>query len=820
MKIAVQTGGITGHFNFNLAKVLMIIKRSGFNAIDWNIPTGIDLKKILEGNYEDNIFHKDIESIKAHFSKSLDYIKRSGLTITQMHAPFPAYVPGEPQHLDYMIEVYKKLIIFSDFANCKNLVIHGICTRSDHPEDTKEYIENLNLKLFESLIPTLVKTNVTVCLENLFTWRPSVPYEGPGHCSDADEAIEIIDHLNKKAGKECFGLCFDTGHANLVGFDSKKYILKLGNRIKSLHIHDNDGITDLHLAPYSGNYDWTSFCDTLKEINYEGDLSFETFGQVAKDRIPTELLEASLKSIFECGKIFKTRIENKHLSFDFLENELWWGGCTRYYEKMPISANDSFHMDFYSDSINQTAPLFLSNKGRIIFSENLFTVDFKDGKINIVSKQKVDLIDAGENLRDAYNYAATKLFTFEKRNFPEIFFTAPEYNTWVQMGYMQSEEGVLSYAEGIIKNGYKPGVLMIDEGWQKGYGDWRFNERFPNAKEMVEKLHNMGFKVMLWVVPYLSLDNAIFRPLWFKHKEHLCRTFDDQPAIDHWWNGYTTSFNFALEGDRKIFSAQLKKLMDEYGIDGFKFDGGQISNYHLNAVNGARHPDYPPEVLNIAWNEFGHHYEYHEYKDTFNRMGKASLQRISDAKHSWEGNGINKLVPCGLLQNLLGYPYNCPDMIGGGEVSGIEENVFNYDAELFVRTAQLAAFFPMMQFSAAPFEVLDEKHAGLVKVAADLHIKLSDKILKLIKHAMKTGEPIMQHMEYAYPNCGYEREIEQFMLGSDLLVAPVVNQGETEKRVVLPQGKWKDPNGKIFEGGQTIIYPAPIEVIPYFEKID
>lgn len=506
------------------------------------------------------------------------------------------------------------------------------------------------------------------------------------------------------------------------------------------------------------------------------------------------------------------------LTFEFLENELWWGGNTSSFEKMPISANDEYHLDFYTNAPNQSAPLFLSNKGRIIFSKNVFTIDFKNGKITVEGKEQVDLIEAGENLKDAYNYASTKLYTFEKRDFPEIFFNTPQYNTWVQMGYMQSEAGVLSYAEGLIKNGYKPGVLMIDEGWQKRYGIWEFNERFPNAKEMVKKLHGMGFKVMLWVVPYLSTDNEVFRPLWFKHKEHLCRTDDDQPAIDHWWNGYTTSFNFALEGDRKIFSAQLHKLMTEYGVDGFKFDGGSIGSYRLKAINGARHPDFPPEVLNMAWNEFGHKYEYHEYKDTFNRMGKASIQRIRDAKHSWKKNGINKLIPCGLLQNLLGYPYNCPDMIGGGEVSGIEDNVFNYDGELFVRTAQLSAFFPMMQFSAAPFEVLDKKHADLVKAAADLHIKLSDIILALVKNTMQTGEPIMRHMEYAYPNCGYENETEQFMLGDDMLVAPVVNQGETVKRVVLPEGKWQDPNGEIFEGGRTIEYPAPLEVVPYFIK--
>ena len=78
----------------------------------------------------------------------------------------------------------------------------------------------------------------------------------------------------------------------------------------------------------------------------------------------------------------------------------------------------------------------------------------------------------------------------------------------------------------------------------------------------------------------------------------------------------------------------------------------------------------------------------------------------------------------------------------------------------------------------------------------------------------------MQHMEYAYPNSGYEREVEQFMFGDDLLVAPVIKKGETEKRVVLPKGKWKAPDGTVYKGEQTIFYPATIYVIPYFEKVD
>lgn len=505
---------------------------------------------------------------------------------------------------------------------------------------------------------------------------------------------------------------------------------------------------------------------------------------------------------------------------DFLDGELWWGGEVGRYEKMPISAESEDRFDFEITGKNQTAPLFLSNKGRVIFSKTAIRIHFIKGKIELYDDEITDVLSVGENLKDAYDYAVTNLYKFEKKELNPLYFNAPQYNTWVQMGYMQSQKGVLAYAEGIIKNGYKPGILMIDEGWQVGYGTWRFNHRFPNPKEMVDKLHAMGFKVMLWIVPFISLDSQAFRDLWFKNA--LCRNIDGAPSIYQWWNGFSASLNLNLECDTKFLLDQLNLLMNEYGIDGFKCDGGNVNTYIVKTVNGVRDIRYPSYKINSAWIDFGADFEFTEYKDTFNKMGRAIPQRIRDAAHSWDsGNGIIKLIPSGLLQNLMGYPYNCPDMIGGGCVDGLDPNKkLTYDAELFVRTAQLAAFFPIMQFSAAPFEVLDEKHALLVKAAADLHVKLSDKIISLVKNSMETGEPIMRHMEYSFPNQGFERVVDQFMLGDDMLVAPVIVKGQTVKSVILPEGKWQDPNGKIFEGNQTIEYPAPIEVVPYFTKIN
>ena len=75
-------------------------------------------------------------------------------------------------------------------------------------------------------------------------------------------------------------------------------------------------------------------------------------------------------------------------------------------------------------------------------------------------------------------------------------------------------------------------------------------------------------------------------------------------------------------------------------------------------------------------------------------------------------------------------------------------------------------------------------------------------------------------MEYEFPGCGYERMTDQFMLGSNYLVAPVLTKGAVTRDVALPEGRWRYVDGTVYEGGLTVTVPAPINVLPYFEKLD
>ena len=519
------------------------------------------------------------------------------------------------------------------------------------------------------------------------------------------------------------------------------------------------------------------------------------------------------------------------LKVKLLENEYWWGGSVALSAPMPLSKNSpDYELDMYY-GYNQTMPLYISSLGRYIWSEKPLNVKFSRGEFSLSSEAEIILGKGGDSLRDAYLAASKKYFPFKGKIPPLKFFDTAQYNTWMEFDYNQNQKDILEYAHGIVDNGYTPGIFMIDEGWQKHYGIWDFDRaKFPDPKAMIDELHSLGFKVMLWVVP---LVNCAGREFFLATegddwgmiggaggKTYFLRTDAGDPAIVKWWNGYSAILNFCREDDREFLDKQLRRLMDEYGADGFKLDGGIIAMYSPTRVLNGDQTKYSPDDLNIAWNEFGARYDYHEYKDTYKGGGKGAISRLQDRHHSWTTKGINTILPAALLQGLLGHPFICPDMVGGGEWANKYFPDFKCDDELFIRMAQLSALFPMIQFSWAPWRALQKENQPLSLAAANLHKAFGEYIKENVIASATSGEPILRHMEYEYPHCGYEEINDQFMLGSDVLVAPVIIKGQTKREVVLPEGKWlfRGKEDRLYEGGKTVTVDAPLDTLPFFIK--
>ena len=516
------------------------------------------------------------------------------------------------------------------------------------------------------------------------------------------------------------------------------------------------------------------------------------------------------------------------LSFQILPDELWWGGSVVLAPTQPYDKTTKDECNLEISGANQSAPFYLSTKGRYVWADSpLRSVSFDEGTVTIQAENPV-LVEAGSSLKEAYLHAMKMHFPFEQKNLPEKFFRTAQYNTWMEFTYNPTQKSVLEYAHAIIDNGYTPGILMIDEGWHVGYGTWEFDfHKFPDPKAMIDELHELGFSVMLWVVPFVTADGRNFLEHydeWLaelmgeKFEPRLLRQPNGEIALLHWWNGFSAVLNLCDEKDRRYLDGRLQYLMETYGVDGFKFDGGNIVEFAKRECWVTEPPTETAEALNTAWNEFGAKYTYHEYKDTYNRGGKATIQRICDRAHEWGSDGLGSLMPFALAQGILGYPYLCPDMIGGGSWAYTVNPDFQCDEELFVRMAQCSALFPMMQFSWAPWRMLGKEAQALCLEAAKLHDKFADRIVELVQNTMKTGEPIVRMLEYNYPNKGYGRILDEFMLGEDILVCPVVEKGMTVKRVVLPEGVWEYCDGTLYEGGGEAEVSTPLNVLPYFQK--
>lgn len=493
------------------------------------------------------------------------------------------------------------------------------------------------------------------------------------------------------------------------------------------------------------------------------------------------------------------------------KGESWWGGAVAQAHQAPYG-NSSFSTNLnYDNKGNQAQPLLISSQGRVVWSDNPFAFSFTGDSI-IIADYTSAVIEKkqGNTLRDAYLAASTNYFPPSGKIPDTLLFTQPQWNTWIELTYNQNQRDILQYAHNILKNGFKPGVIMIDDTWQEDYGVWNFHPgRFPDPAAMMNELHAMGFKVMLWVCPFVSADAVPYRAL--RDEKGLLRDTTGEPAMIRWWNGTSAVLDLTNPVDSAWFLTELQKLQDSFKVDGFKLDAGDAYFYKENTVS------YRKTAINEQTSLFGKiglNFPLNEYRAMWKMGGLPLAERIADKNHTWED--LQKLIPQSLTQGLEGYPFVCPDMIGGGDFSSFL-NRSTLDQELVVRSAQCHALMPMMQFSVAPWRVLDTLHLHAVKRAVALRNAKINLIMRLVHEAAKTGEPVIRHMEYVFPGKGYAGINDQFMVGNNLLVAPMVNKG-TSRTVILPKGKWVGDDKKMYNGPAKLTIHVPLNRIPYFEK--
>lgn len=514
--------------------------------------------------------------------------------------------------------------------------------------------------------------------------------------------------------------------------------------------------------------------------------------------------------------LFCTALQAQHHSdIPVLAGESWWGGATALGTSMPFTSLSPFDLSCRNDN-NQVSGMLISNRGRTIWSDSPFKFSVDGQGIHIDSRyEKVGVKQQGTTLRDAYRALMQQHFPAEGALPDTLFFSHPQYNTWIELMYNQNQHDILTYARHLLDHGLPPGILMIDDNWQRYYGNFDFKcERFPNPRAMVDSLHRQGFKVMLWISPFVTADSPEYRAL--AKQGLLLRDATGNPAIIHWWNGQSACFDLTNPAALDYLEHTLRGMMHDYAIDGFKFDGGDNIYYDRADLRPYR-KDARSVDQTKGWAELGCRFAFNEYRACWQMGNRPLVQRLGDKDYSWKA--VQQLVPDMIAAGLLGYGYACPDMIGGGSfASFLDIDADKFDQALIVRSAQVHALMPMMQFSVAPWRILSAENMKIIRAMAQLHVQKSPYILACARETARTGEPIVRSLEYEFPHQGYEKVHDQFMLGSRLMVAPMTTPG-TSRTIVLPPGRWRDDQGRVFRGRRTIQQQVPLWRLPYFERL-
>jgi sugar phosphate isomerase/epimerase len=289
MRIGTQMSYIARYFTDEEA--LSVIHDAGFGAVDFSFN-----EKDIESEY----FNKPEDEFCRYFLDLKKHADTLDLQIGQTHAPF-FWIRRQMERYDKILETQKKCIAATAYLGCKYIIIHPLNNVERRYENGIEENKELNRKYYLELIPYLKEYDVYLAVENMFSIDPETKLICPTGCSSAEEMVDYIDTFGER-----FVACLDIGHSNLIHQKGYEHINPchmietLGSRIKTLHIHDNNGKDDQHLPPFIGNINWTETMGALKKIGYNGNISLEAdnfFSVVdSKAVLPAE------KMMFACAK--------------------------------------------------------------------------------------------------------------------------------------------------------------------------------------------------------------------------------------------------------------------------------------------------------------------------------------------------------------------------------------------------------------------------------------------------------------------------------------------------------------------------------------
>ncbi|MCL2081414.1 MAG: glycoside hydrolase [Oscillospiraceae bacterium] len=418
------------------------------------------------------------------------------------------------------------------------------------------------------------------------------------------------------------------------------------------------------------------------------------------------------------------------------------------------------------------------------------------------------------------------------------------FGPWMSAHRWNTRELVEQQVAKAIEHGMKPSVVVI-EAWSDEATFYRFDsKRFPNPSDMIRGLHEKGIKCLLWQIPVLKkLDEGHVCPEHDKdcahaiEKGYVARNPDGTPYTipkGRWFGGSMLP-DFTNPAACDWWFGKRQYLLD-MGFDGFKTDGGEFLYddkplFHDGSTGADMQNGYALAYTRAYARFTG------DDRVLFSRAGftgsqTAPLHWAGDQRSTWEE--LRHVLAAGLNAGLSGIPFWGFDIAGfAGELPS---------KELYLRAFALACFSPVMQWHSEPLggqftEVMasddmvnDRSPWNIAARYNDPGVldacrhytserqKLLPYLLKEAAFCSQTGRPLMAPIFFdAHTDSRAYAVNDQFMLGRNLMVAPALYEGMTEREVYFPAGKWRDYwTGEAFQGGLTRSVTCEPPRIPVF----
>lgn len=424
---------------------------------------------------------------------------------------------------------------------------------------------------------------------------------------------------------------------------------------------------------------------------------------------------------------------------------------------------------------------------------------------------------------------------------------APTIPEWA-LGFWQSklryetQDQLLAVARKYKELGIPLSVIVVDYFHWTEQGDYKFDPIYwPNPKAMADELHEMGIKLMVSMWPTINENSENYRYM-LEHNMLLRNASGINRVFD--FHGMNAEIDPTNPDARKYIWSKLKENYIDNGVDILWFDEAEPEIHPEHFDNLIMYEGRGDEVALI----YPYYYSQLVY-DGMKEIGREDIITLSRAAYTgcqkfatlvWSGDiestfdSLTEQVKSGLNMSMCGIPWWNTDIGGfyGGDTTTEEFR------ELIVRWFQYGLFCPVMRVhgvrqgqdptrdikepSGADNEVwsFGEKNTPILTDLVNLRYRLIPYISKQMDTASRTGIPVMRPMFLEYPDDSVCYDTgDQYMFGDDILFAPITTQGQTERSVYLPAGKWVlSKDRSVYEGGRFVNVEAQINEFIAFIK--